>query len=579
MRELMPACKMDIACHWVQAAKKDGDKKAKKASKKEAKKAKKDAKKEAKKAKKLAKQIKKLEEEVEKRKRQIKGEVQEKKKKKKSSSSSSLSSSAKRRFLQKQEAKKPPEPVIIPEEPEQQLPEQVLNLPERPCPQCGQEMQWSDLAEGDYTEDWLCDNFDDCRSSRTLSRTRWRWNCDRCRHDFCGACRGYPDGWRTPESEKSPPPVESSSEESDPEVHEGAVCDHCEMQPILGPRFKCASCEDVSLCKTCYKRRQEIHRPSHRFFAMKPMKSDLPATVPTKKVESQEKATKMKPMDKGKVEGVPTSPKKGSASGEPRSKPPERQRREPEISAPPEMVQPMIVPAVAQEVASQMQERLLNMGKGYAKSWQESVPTLQDPSAKKAAKAPKTESITKVGKQMKRGAACGLCLQQVLDSASGVHCFRIRSDGTEAGCSKAVCFPCMGRASARMFGKVRVNKEIWVAMGSEAWWMHEKCMTAEEVTEHSELVKSTGLEDSLKANAKLPKGWVSKISKTTGKVYYVNAKKGKTQWTLPEEEAEKEPPEPEPPQPETLEQTAETQKDDAAEDGAGVEQQEELTEL
>ena len=53
-------------------------------------------------------------------------------------------------------------------------------------------------------------------------------------------------------------------------------------------------------------------------------------------------------------------------AGEPRSKPPERQRREPEISAPPEMVQPMIVPAVAQEVASQMQERLLNMGKGYA---------------------------------------------------------------------------------------------------------------------------------------------------------------------------------------------------------------------
>ena len=61
---------------FAQAAKKDGDKKAKKNSKKEAKKAKKEAKKEAKKAKKLAKQIKKLEEEVEKRKRQIKGEVQ-----------------------------------------------------------------------------------------------------------------------------------------------------------------------------------------------------------------------------------------------------------------------------------------------------------------------------------------------------------------------------------------------------------------------------------------------------------------------------------------------------------------------
>ena len=41
------------------------------------------------------------------------------------------------------------------------------------------------------------------------------------------------------------------------------------------------------------------------------------------------------------------------------------------------------------------------------------------------------------------------------------------------------------------FMEVRVNKEIWMAMGAQAWWMHERCMTSEEVVEHAELVKPT----------------------------------------------------------------------------------------
>ncbi|CAE7792440.1 unnamed protein product [Symbiodinium necroappetens] len=124
--------------------------------------------------------------------------------------------------------------------------------------------------------------------------------------------------------------------------------------------------------------------------------------------------------------------------------------------------------------------------------------------------------------------------------------------------------------------RVRVNKEIWVAMGAQAWWMHERCMTSEEVTEHAELVKSTGLEESLKVTAKLPKGWISKISKTTGKVYYVNAKKGKTQWTLPEEEVE------ETEETHTIKpQHDEVSKDETEDNGAEKQQsgEEELTEL
>ncbi|CAE7409147.1 HERC2 [Symbiodinium natans] len=455
------------------AAKKKGDKKAKKSSKKEAKK----AKKEAKKAKKLAKQIKKLEEEVEKRKRQIKGEVEGKKKKKKSSSSSSSSSSKQ----QKKGSNKPPEPAAETEEhwEHRQLPES-LSQPAQPGPLVYSETQ------------------------------------------------SPPKSPQSPRSEKERSPPESSSEESNPEIHEGAVCDHCDMQPILGPRFKCASCDDVSLCKKCYKRRQEIHRPSHRFFAMKPMKSDQPIQP----IQPHSPRPLAERADSGEPQELLAAGRAPRAEQYPEAPTPNTNVAPVSVSA------PMIVPAVAQEVASQMQERFLNMGKGYAKSWQESLPVLEDPAAKKHTKVSKPEPITKVGKQMNRGAACGLCLQQVPETASGVLCFRVRPDGTEAGCSKSVCFPCMARASSVMFGKVRVNKEIWMAMGAQAWWMHERCMTSEEVVEHAELVKSTGLEETLKASKKLPKGWVSKISKTTGKVYYVNAKKSKTQWTLPEEEVE-----------------------------------------
>ena len=74
-----------------------------------------------------------------------------------------------------------------------------------------------------------------------------------------------------PDNSSEKPVSESSSEESNPERHEGTECAYCEMCPIVGPRFKCTTCEDVSLCRSCYKRRLEVHTPRHRFFAMKPM--------------------------------------------------------------------------------------------------------------------------------------------------------------------------------------------------------------------------------------------------------------------------------------------------------------------
>ena len=149
---------------------------------------------------------------------------------------------------------------------------------------------------------------------------------------------------RSPEPEQ---PEQSSSEESNPEVHE-AVCDHCAMEPIVGPRFKCAICEDVSLCRKCYKRRQEIHRPSHRFFAMKPMQKPRgdDGTVTLRAQKAPVPATDTD------VSGAPaeTGPPQGPLGF---------------VALPPAVPVP-IVPAVAQEVASQMQARFLDMGKTYA---------------------------------------------------------------------------------------------------------------------------------------------------------------------------------------------------------------------
>lgn len=34
-------------------------------------------------------------------------------------------------------------------------------------------------------------------------------------------------------------------------VHQGVVCDGCQMAPISGPRYKCLMCPDYDLCRTC----------------------------------------------------------------------------------------------------------------------------------------------------------------------------------------------------------------------------------------------------------------------------------------------------------------------------------------
>mmetsp|Transcript_40961 Transcript_40961/g.63932 ORF Transcript_40961/g.63932 Transcript_40961/m.63932 type:complete len:577 (+) Transcript_40961:223-1953(+) len=54
------------------------------------------------------------------------------------------------------------------------------------------------------------------------------------------------------------------------EVHTNIVCDGCQMNPIVGPRYKCGQCADFDLCERCHAsfcRRDghRIHNASHTF--------------------------------------------------------------------------------------------------------------------------------------------------------------------------------------------------------------------------------------------------------------------------------------------------------------------------
>lgn len=55
------------------------------------------------------------------------------------------------------------------------------------------------------------------------------------------------------------PPSATAGAGTGQQFHHGVVCDGCGVQPIAGPRFKCAGCPDYDLCGNCYPRKLELH--------------------------------------------------------------------------------------------------------------------------------------------------------------------------------------------------------------------------------------------------------------------------------------------------------------------------------
>lgn len=538
-------------------SKKKKDKSDGKAKKQSKKKSKKD-KKESKKANKLAKQIQKLEGKVEKRRRQMNGEKIEKKKRKKSSSSSSDSAKA---FKAKRHD--------CEERVNSNLEGAGKEVRSRLCPSCKNQLQWSDVADGDYAEDWLCNNVEACGSSGSSRRTRWRWNCLSCVSDFCRDCYGMPEGWEPPSdddwvgrprsasqqasrpsSPRSPSPLPSPSseeeEESDPEIHIGFACDNCDACPIKGVRFKCATCKDVNLCKRCWKQRLTIHHSKHKFLAMKAIPVTETNSLASPIKEDHAPAVSEMPSEAAAPvdltdDAIDESLDLRHTSEAPEARTSVSAAASEVLAVPPATEEAPEVVEMTPDLPSKMHEQWQNIGKSYATSLNDEVKEILEASRnnqikKNKKRGAKTTAVTLglakpsiPGKRLVKGMPCHLCLHPAADSwGRGVACSYMRPDGSFGGCQKGVCFPCMKVASRTMFGKVKISKEAWDVLGEKAWWMHEKCMGADDESDYSAMLKSANL-----SCDDLPDGWEKKTSKSTGKMYYVNEKLGKTQWKSP----------------------------------------------
>jgi len=66
------------------------------------------------------------------------------------------------------------------------------------------------------------------------------------------------------------------------------------------------------------------------------------------------------------------------------------------------------------------------------------------------------------------------------EDRAGAVCRRRRSDGSDGGCRKGVCWRCMKPTPGDSLGKVRTSKAEYEALGTRAWWMHEACLTGDD---------------------------------------------------------------------------------------------------
>jgi len=76
-------------------------------------------------------------------------------------------------------------------------------------------------------------------------------------------------------------------------------------------------------------------------------------------------------------------------------------------------------------------------------------------------------------------ANCAMCNKAVV-AKGGVYCGRKRFDGACGGCFQGICWKCMNKGSKDMLGSIKTTKSEFTSLGAGAWWMHERCMTAED---------------------------------------------------------------------------------------------------
>lgn len=187
----------------------------------------------------------------------------------------------------------------------------------------------------------------------------------------------------------------SSGSSSSVEVHDGIACDGCELGQIKGPRFKSEK-SNVSLCESCYARRDSVLPGKHKFYVM---------TAAATQREAREKAAEEKRMkadslaaevrraeEEARDEAAAIKRRQEEAAARRRAK---EESEEARIDA--EMREAERTER-AEEAAKQGTEMLAFLGKGFQKSWHKEE-------ARKKAEADAEKARAKTERERRRRAA------------------------------------------------------------------------------------------------------------------------------------------------------------------------------
>jgi len=124
-------------------------------------------------------------------------------------------------------------------------------------------------SDGEQQQQWNHVMCDDCGAMPIVGI---RYKCTVCRDfDLCSTCeaKGKHPAEHNLIKMRPQPPAEA------PAVHDGISCDLCHVLPIVGTRYKCATCNDYDMCQTCQAR--DTKHPRDHPLIMLRMPMALPA--------------------------------------------------------------------------------------------------------------------------------------------------------------------------------------------------------------------------------------------------------------------------------------------------------------
>merc|ERR1719313_1114759 len=299
------------------------------------------------------------------------------------------------------------------------------------------------------------------------------------------------------------------------------------MDPLKGPRLSCMICEDYNLCEGCYQQRTYLHPPTHKFCAMKAVKKkggkkSAPTNPGSSSSKAETHAMQLPNLAEDTDAGDLSAGIEDDASSEALKHVDNPQDSDHASPAMTRVWQPHLLSHHQAESTHQ----------GCIRSSWELVRngSLSEKADDKALKSLKVYKIPSKS-------LCGCCGRGVRSNKDGIACWRWRETGS-IGCKCCICWTCMEKGPNSILGRVRIARRDFDRLGHDAWWMHEKCMSSTDVIDYSAMMMPPPSEPEAAPEAEappedIPDGWQAKLSKSTGKWYYVHLKTQQAQWSPP----------------------------------------------